>query len=602
MARTVRKKDNDKYSRLASSTSDAYIPTTTTAISSSEHGEDYNDGVSTESSSRVEQEEEQPGDDIKNDDDGNDSTLVVDIEEAIDRLGMGIFQYQIVLVCGLCFAADAMEVLLLSFLQLILEAEWGLTEGQSDSIVSVVFMGSMVGTLILSPLGDRWGRRIIFTITASTISLFGVLTAFCTTYAQILMVRFMVGFGVGGLTVPYDALGEFMPCSFRGKKMLLTSFFWTAGSLLVPLFAMLTLGSNSDTNDYGSWRIFLMFCSLPCVVSTVIGVFFFSESPRWLLSRGKHGKALKILRLAAAKNGKDPFVAFPEGVRLIDCNAPDAELCADTELSAVFLDDDNNGNDVSDDGIDKNFNNNSGIIGDDEGQRDHVMNQDVLPTRKLDYIDDSNHCNDFAVASNEVRFLSMCTNPQWRKISILLGGQWYGMAFMYYGAIIAVSIVFSNIQGDSDDDDINGDHIDFDYGAIFITSFSETIGLTLAIMIVDRVGRVSTQTWMYLLGGTCLLVLFFLDSNAVSGTVMEGSDQQKGGVPQRLDLIAFAFFARMFIKAATSVTWLHTTELLPTRFRATGHGFGKLFVVLLNALILSNQRSIWIKNNIFLED
>ena len=28
----------------------------------------------------------------------------------------------------------------------------------------------------------------------------------------------------------------------------------------------------------------------------------------------------------------------------------------------------------------------------------------------------------------------------------------------------------------------------------------------------------------------------------------------------------------MFIMAATSITWLHTSELLPTEIRATGHG------------------------------
>ena len=80
---------------------------------------------------------------------------------------MGTFQYLIVLACGLCFAADAMEILLLSFLAVILQAEWGLTETQVDSIISVVFAGAMLGTLVLSTLGDVIGRRPVFGLTAA---------------------------------------------------------------------------------------------------------------------------------------------------------------------------------------------------------------------------------------------------------------------------------------------------------------------------------------------------------------------------------------------------------------------------------------------------
>ena len=50
----------------------------------------------------------------------------LDIEDAIERLGMGTFQYQILVAAGLCFAADAMEILLLSFLAVILRVEWDL--------------------------------------------------------------------------------------------------------------------------------------------------------------------------------------------------------------------------------------------------------------------------------------------------------------------------------------------------------------------------------------------------------------------------------------------------------------------------------------------
>lgn len=128
--------------------------------------------------------------------------LTIDVDEAIERLGMGKFQTDILFAAGLCFAADAMEILLLSFLSVVLKVEWGLTDRQENTIISVVFAGAMVGTLILSPLGDIIGRRPVFTFTAATISVFGIVTAACQTYEWLLFSRFMVGFGVGGLTVP----------------------------------------------------------------------------------------------------------------------------------------------------------------------------------------------------------------------------------------------------------------------------------------------------------------------------------------------------------------------------------------------------------------
>jgi hypothetical protein len=36
----------------------------------------------------------------------------------------------------------------------VLEAEWGLTENEAATITSCAFVGAMLGTLTLGPLGD----------------------------------------------------------------------------------------------------------------------------------------------------------------------------------------------------------------------------------------------------------------------------------------------------------------------------------------------------------------------------------------------------------------------------------------------------------------
>lgn len=464
------------------------------------------------------------------------SPQYLDIEDAIERLGMGRFQYGVFLACGLCFAADAMEVLLLSFLAVILQEEWNLTEGQTDSIISVVFAGAMLGTLVLSALGDIWGRRPVFAITAGLISLFGMATALCTTYTQLLVARFLVGFGVGGLTVPYDALGEVMGSTFRGKNLLSTSYFWTGGSLLVPLFAWMTIGGgkNDEPATAGSWRGFVVLCAIPCVVSTVLGVWLVPESPRFLVSKGKNERAISILRKAAAKNGKEPYITYPEGTILVDGHAPSSKETPKPPL-----------------------------------QQESPEQTEV-----------KNCCYLFS-------------SPQWRKISFFLSWQWFGLAFTYYGCIIAVSIVFSDeesgdVSADMDtavtDADTSSGSYEFDYSAILISSSAEVVGLTFAIMVVDCWGRVPTQTLTYFLGGLCVLILGLLDfyvgggvqvtefsisTNSSSAIEEEGTQQVQ---EERRHLIFFAFLSRLFIMSATSCTWLHTSELLPTEIRATGHG------------------------------
>jgi len=235
-----------------------------------------------------------------------DEEEAITMEQAMDRIGHGKFQWGIMVAAGLCFAADAMEILLLSFLSVVLKEEWQLTDTQFSWIFGSIFMGAFIGTLTLGRLGDLYGRKPIFVLTASLIAFFGVGTAFVQTYPQLLLARFFVGFGVGGITVPFDTLAEITTTRTRGTRLVSTSYFWTTATLMVPILAWATLGQSSSSHN--NWRLFVALCAIPCVISAIVGIYAVPESPRWLLQQGDAEGALLILRKAAIVNGKDPSI------------------------------------------------------------------------------------------------------------------------------------------------------------------------------------------------------------------------------------------------------------------------------------------------------
>lgn len=133
----------------------------------------------------------------------NDDSLTYFVDEAIENLGMGRFQLVVLTAAGLCFAADAMQVLQLTFLSQVLRLEWNLSDEETALITSILFIGAIFGTLTLGPLADKKGRKPVFLLAASIISVFGVAVATVTSYWALLANLFMVGWGVGGLTGEY---------------------------------------------------------------------------------------------------------------------------------------------------------------------------------------------------------------------------------------------------------------------------------------------------------------------------------------------------------------------------------------------------------------
>jgi MFS family permease len=239
----------------------------------------------------------------------------ITVDDAIERMGMGRFQLKILTAAGLCFASDAMQVMLLSFLSEVLKVEWNLTDDETAFITSNLFVGAIFGTLMLGPLADKKGRKPVFMCAAMIISIFGVAVAFATNYWTLLALLFIVGFGVGGLTVPFDILSEVLPAASRGKNLLFIEYFWTVGVLLVVAAARFTLGVSGGG---GNWRLFVMLCSLPCFTSIFLGYLWVPESPRWLCTQeGRSQEALDIVRMAAKMNRLDADFLFPEGMEIV---------------------------------------------------------------------------------------------------------------------------------------------------------------------------------------------------------------------------------------------------------------------------------------------
>lgn len=88
-----------------------------------------------------------------------------------------------------------------------------------------------IGALFFGVLSDKKGRRLGFLVSTTMTFVFSLLSSFAPTYWILVILRGLVGVGLGGITIPFTLFTEFLPIEKRGLYLILINTFWTIGTV-----------------------------------------------------------------------------------------------------------------------------------------------------------------------------------------------------------------------------------------------------------------------------------------------------------------------------------------------------------------------------------
>ena len=170
--------------------------------------------------------------------------------------------------------------------------------GWADNTTTAIFTslttaGMFFGALLGGVVGDRIGRRKSYMLFVALHILTMVIGALSPNMTFLIVVRFFMGFALGGLlTILFASWTEYVPSHDRGSWSARASFF---GNWSYPIVSLIAAFLGPIVAPELNWRIQLL---IPAALSFIVLVVvwrLFPESPRWLESKGRYAEANELL-------------------------------------------------------------------------------------------------------------------------------------------------------------------------------------------------------------------------------------------------------------------------------------------------------------------
>ncbi|NRD25206.1 MFS transporter [Frigoribacterium sp. VKM Ac-2836] len=211
--------------------------------------------------------------------------------ERLDELPFTSKHRRLLAGSGIGWALDALDVGLLSFVIAQLMTVWSDQAGQLAWVASAGFAGMAIGAAVGGSLADRLGRKTVFALTLLLYGLATGLSALSWSVGVLLVLRFVVGLGLGSeLPVASTLVSEFSPRRIRGRVVVLLEAFWAVGSIGAALVGYLVIPTSDD-----GWRWALVIGAAPALYAVFVRLKM-PESVRFLESRGRHDEAERTVR------------------------------------------------------------------------------------------------------------------------------------------------------------------------------------------------------------------------------------------------------------------------------------------------------------------
>ena len=143
---------------------------------------------------------------------------------------------------------DAFDFFLLVFLKVAIGKEFGVSDEQVSELLFLTLAARPFGAFFFGWLADRFGRRPILMIVILAFSAFSFLSGFAQTFAQLMLIRALFGFAMGGeWGIGASLVMETIPPRLRGPVSGLLQSGYPTGYFIASLVYYLLF-------DHIGWR------------------------------------------------------------------------------------------------------------------------------------------------------------------------------------------------------------------------------------------------------------------------------------------------------------------------------------------------------------
>ncbi|CAH1099667.1 unnamed protein product [Psylliodes chrysocephalus] len=238
-----------------------------------------------------------------------------DFERALESTGFGRFHFSLLTVCGLIYLNTAVGITIISFVLPSATCDFQMSSADKGWLTAAPMFGMVIGSYFWGCLADTKGRKVVLIGALLMDGICGLLSSISQVYWLFMIMRFLNGFAItGAMGICFPYLGEFQPNKYRERILCWMELFWTLGVIALPGIAWLIIPLEfeyvTESFRFKSWNLFVAACAIP---SICIGLwlFFFPESPKFLLECGEADEALDVLRDMYASNTGDDGANYP---------------------------------------------------------------------------------------------------------------------------------------------------------------------------------------------------------------------------------------------------------------------------------------------------
>ena len=237
----------------------------------------------------------------------------IDVGEFINGRKLTRFNVILVVVSWLITVFDGFDQMTVSYTMPYMREVLHLSSGMQGKVFAMGNFGMMAGGFAFAFMGDRIGRRPTVIAAACSFAILTFITGFVQSYGQLLTLRFLDGFAIGGMLPLAWALNiEFVPKRMRATVVSLVMLGYSMGTAVAAPI------TNVLAPKFGWSAVFFAGGGGTLLCATLLFLFL-PESIRFLSAKGQRPDVIaRILnRMSPELKAKadDRFIVADESLQ-----------------------------------------------------------------------------------------------------------------------------------------------------------------------------------------------------------------------------------------------------------------------------------------------